>query len=255
MLPASTASGAPARAEGAPVAAQDSRAAGAAAQEPVPAQAPALELAPAPGIVSAPQTAFIPAEMANNAAPALMAEATGSDGMASGLRASLARMMAAEHRWPAPALATSYAEQSANLAGAPLSLEKICPSRAPLSLSPNLLPARFAKLFMEVAVCASGDGCDARTALCASPALSQVPAAAPLPAAFLPPAMTLAELTALATGDPDALKAFVDGQQSVAAGALPTAWGHASCDALRKLHVARPGLRLLRCVCTRAARP
>ena len=73
---------------------------------------------------------------------------------------------------------------------------------------------------MEVAACASGDGSDSRAALCASPALSQVPPA-PLPAAFLPPAMTLAELTALAT-NPDALKAFVDGQPSSAAVATGT---------------------------------
>ena len=133
MLSASTASGAPARAEGAPAAAQDSRAAAAAALEQTTAQAPALELAPAPGIVSAPQAAFIPAEPVNNSAPAPITEATGSDGIS--LRASLARMMAAEHRWPAPALATSYAEQSANLAGAPLSLENISPSCIPSPFS------------------------------------------------------------------------------------------------------------------------
>ena len=53
--------------------------------------------------------------------------------------------------------------------------------------------------------------------------------------------MTLAELTALATGDPDALKAFVDGQQSVAAGALHIAWrGHALCDACCVAQAARP---------------
>jgi hypothetical protein len=130
MLPASTASGSPGRAEGAPAASQDSRVAGAAAAAVLPmhAQAPALELAPAPGIASTQQAAFVPAELVNNSAPPLLADATGSDGS---LRASLARMMAAEHRWPAPALATSYAsyaEQPADLSGAPLSPLNICPS-------------------------------------------------------------------------------------------------------------------------------
>ena len=78
---------------------------------------------------------------------------------------------------------------------------------------------------MEVAACNgyTPPVSDARAALCASPALSEVPPApCPLPAAFLPPAMTLAELTALATGDPDALKAFVDGQPSSAVAAAGT---------------------------------
>ena len=229
MLPASTASGSPGRAEGAPAASQDSRVAGAAAAAVLPmhAQAPALELAPAPGIASTQQAAFVPAELVNNPAPPLLADATGSDGS---LRASLARMMAAEHRWPAPALATSYAsyaEQPADLSGAPLSPEYLSIS-SNSSPSPYLLPKYTSRTVMEVAVCAIRDDSDACAALCASPELSQVPAAAPpLPAEFLPPAMTLAELTALATGDPDTLKAFVDGQPSSAlAGALPS-WGQA----------------------------
>jgi hypothetical protein len=86
---------------------------------------------------------------------------------------------------------------------------------------------------MEALVCAPGGNVlaasDAHAALCAWPAQSS--AACPLPPAFLPPPMTLDELTALAT-DPDALKAFVDGQPSaaVAAGARACAKGH---DALR----------------------
>ena len=137
MLPTSTASGAPGRAESAPAASLDCRAAGAATVPPMLAHAPALELAPAPGIVPVQQTAFISAELANSPAPPVLAEATGSDGS---LRASLARMMAAEHRWPAPALATSYAEQSANLSGAPLSQEYLSDLFHSGSLSPYSLP-------------------------------------------------------------------------------------------------------------------
>jgi hypothetical protein len=88
---------------------------------------------------------------------------------------------------------------------------------------------------MEAAVCAPGGdvllASDAR-ALCAFPAQSLTSAACPLlPPAFLPPPMTLDELTALATADPDALKAFVNGQPSAAAaGARACSKGH---DALR----------------------
>lgn len=218
---------APARDAAAPAVPLDSRS-GAAAGEP--AVLPALELAPAPGSLPGSQPTAMPAS--KSPPQVLMAEPFGTDGS---LRASLARMMAAEQRWPAPALASSYAELPANLSGAPHPRRKSV--RRILYPSPSL-PARplAPRCVMEAAVCAPGGNvppaCDTR-ALCAWPAQSLASACPPLlPPEFLPPPMTLDELTALAT-DPDALKAFVDGQPSaaVAAGARACWKGHDACDA------------------------
>ena len=198
---------APARPNSAPAVPDGSRAG---ADESTLATLTALELAPAPGILSAPHAAVNGADASHvpaSSAPALLPDSDGS------LRASLARMMAAEHRWPAPALATGYAELPANLSGAP----------RPRKICHFLFPSRFCSV-MQVAVCASGGDMpparDARAPFCSSPAQSFA-SACPLPAAFLPPAMTLAELTALAaTAEPDALKAFVNGQPSLATSAV-----------------------------------
>lgn len=127
MLSAAMAYEAPARGDGAPAVAEDSRDG---VSVPMLAKVPALEHAPAPGIMSTPHTDDVASALASKSpAPLLAAEVAGSDGS---LRASLARMMAAEHRWPAPTLA-SYAP---NLSGAPRPLPEIrsstfCPPLPP----------------------------------------------------------------------------------------------------------------------------
>jgi hypothetical protein len=124
---------APARDAAVPAVPLDSRSG---AAEPVSAVLPALELAPAPGALAGPQPSANPGDLASKSPPpVLMAEPFGTDGS---LRASLARMMAAEQRWPAPALASSYAELPANLSGAPHPRRKSI-RRIPFPLHPILL--------------------------------------------------------------------------------------------------------------------
>lgn len=103
---------------------------------------------------------------------------------------------------------------------------------------------------MEVAVCAPGDTLHAAfPAVCTSPALSLSSAAHPFPAAFLPPPMTLAQLTALAATDPDALEAFTNGQPSSAA-AAGTSLLLGSPVAMPRAHFTPPLTRRLARLCS-----
>jgi len=134
-----------ARAEGAPSAPEDCRACVAA--DPHPASAAEVERAPAPGILMStePQVAGVTAELAA-ARPAPLDVAAGADDKS--LRASLARMMAADHRWPAPALMpTSYAP---GLPGAPRSFRR--------TFRPLLPPSSFLFPISPLGQCAIRHG-------------------------------------------------------------------------------------------------